>query len=326
MIIKSQRIILAIAFAIAAVSANAEEAQRPTANFTGPLLTPGAKTASAGSASVEPYLIFNSATSLYDGHGRRQTKEPASEQWQLVAPFSYGITDRLQGNLTAGVAHASSGSERSDGARVTDTKLGLQYMLKAPNNDGTQPAISVALTHRFPTGDYDRLDANPLNGTGNGASVNTANLFSQHYVWLPNGRPLRWRANVAYSPSPDRITVRGVSVYGTPADFRGHVRLGDSVGLSTSVEYSIDEHWALALDVAYDRYSSSRLVGVQRSGTEIVESINRLDPARSVYSLAPALQYNFSDRVGLIAGVHFSVAGKHNDAFVAPQVAVNIAF
>lgn len=326
MTIKFHKTIIALALAIPALSANAEETQRPIANFTGSLLTGGAKTASAGSASIEPYLIYSSVQSVYDEHGRRQSKEAPSEQWQILLPATFGITDRLQGQLSVGAVRASSEAQHSDGARVTDTKLGLQYMLQAPNDDGTRPAISVALAHRFPTGDYDRLDANPLNGTGNGASVNTVSLLSQQYVWLPNGRPLRWRAQAAYSPSPDRITVRGVSVYGTPADFRGHVRLGDSVGLSTAVEYSIDQHWALALDLTYDHYSSSRLIGVQQSSTQMADAIDRRDSARSVYSLAPAIEYNFSERVGLIAGVHFSVAGRHNDAFVAPQVAVNVNF
>jgi hypothetical protein len=49
-------------------------------------------------------------------------------------------------------------------------------------------------------------------------------------------------------------------------------------------------------------------------------------PSRSVYSVAPAVEYNFNDRFGIVAGVQFSVAGRNNDAFVAPQVAFNMVF
>ncbi|WP_266171653.1 hypothetical protein [Dyella subtropica] len=299
---------------------------RATANFTGPLLTPNAANLPRGLTNIEPYLVYQSSTGTYDGQGRKQDKISDSHQWQLLVPVIYGVTDRLQAQLSLGMTHAYAGGTHTDGARLTDTSAKLQYMLLAPNTDGTRPAISVAFAHRFPTGAYDRLDANPLNGTGNGASINTLALSTQHYLWLPDGRPLRWRSNLSYSLPPSSVGITGKSVYGTPADFRGHVRLGRSLGISLSAEYSIDEHWVLALDLAYDHESSAHLHGMQGQSPVMAQVVDRRDPARSVYSVAPAVEYNVNRNLGVIAGTQFSVAGRHNDAFVAPQVAVNMVF
>jgi hypothetical protein len=42
------------------------------------------------------------------------------------------------------------------------------------------------------------------------------------------------------------------------------------------------------------------------------------------WSLAPAIEYNFNSRVGVIAGAKLTVAGRNATAVVIPVVAVNI--
>jgi len=314
-----------IAFFLAsAVSAN--DNSMANINFTGPLLTPNAAALPKGMLNIEPYLFYTESDSVYDPHGDRHAIVSGSQQWQMLVPASYGITDRLTGFLTVGASHTSSYGHRSSGAQMTDTTVKLQYMLQAPNADGTRPAISVAFAHGFATGAYDRLDANPLNGTGSGASVNTFSFLTQQIFWLPNGRPLRWRTNLAWSPSPPQIAIDGMSVYGTPKNFHGHAAMGQAVGLSTSFEYSIDQHWVLAMDLRWDHENGTQLRGVQRyaSGDDVV--IDRHDPSRWTYSVAPAVQYNFNDRFGLIAGAQISVAGHNSAAFATPQVALNMVF
>ncbi|MGB7496511.1 MAG: hypothetical protein WBR26_03835 [Candidatus Acidiferrum sp.] len=42
--------------------------------------------------------------------------------------------------------------------------------------------------------------------------------------------------------------------------------------------------------------------------------------------LAPAIEYNFSAHVGIIAGAEFSVAGRNTSSYIAPQIALSISF
>jgi hypothetical protein len=299
-------------------------AQDAAANFTGPLLTANAVTLPAGTWLVEPYLIYYKSNAYYDDQGNRHVQSPSTRQWQTTIPIFYGATDRLQFRLGLGGAHAMSGGAHTDGLRATDTTFGVQYMLLAPGAEKKTPAVSLAYAHRFPTGVYDRLDQNPLNAIGNGANVDTFSTLLQQYVWLPNGRPMRFRATVSYGLPPSRVDVRGLSAYGTPRDFRGGVRLGNSLGISTSVEYSINPQWVLAMDLAYDRNAASQLKGIVGQGMDATPFARR-DASRDVYSVAPTVEYNFNDRIGILGGVQLSFAGRNNSAFVTPMAAINIA-
>jgi hypothetical protein len=296
-------------------------------NFTGPLLTSSAQTLPQGMLNVEPYLMQYKSDSYYDSQGNEQTSRPGVRQWQMLVPFLYGVTDRFQVKASFGAAHAMSGGASTSGWAATDTSIGAQYLLLAPGEGNKGPAVSVAYSHRFPTGKYDQLNENPLNALGNGAHVDTFSLLAQQYVWLPNGRPLRFRASASYSLPPSRVDVTGANAYysGAPQDFRGSARLGNSFGISTSVEYSINPQWVLALDLAYDRTGSSVLKGSSGSGNAVTFTENR-NPSRNVYSLAPAVEYNFNDRFGLIGGVQFSFAGRNNDSFITPMAAFNMVF
>lgn len=296
-----------------------------TANFTGPLLTPNPMTIPKGTVVVEPYLMYYKSDDAYDAQGDSHAKASGVRQWQTLVPIYYGVTDRFQLQASFGGAHAMSGGGHTDGWGVTDTTIGAQYLLLSPGEDRKGPAVSVNYSHRFPTGAYDQLNENPLNATGNGANVDTFSLMVQQYVWLPNGRPLRFRAVASYSLPPGTVDVKGTSAYGTPQDFRGGVRLGSSLGISTSVEYSINPQWVLAMDLAYNRASSSQLKGIQGEGVS-GNVFARRDPSRNVFSIAPAVEYNFNDRFGLIGGVQFSFAGRNNDAFITPMAAFNMVF
>ncbi|GLQ51387.1 transporter [Dyella flava] len=292
-------------------------------NFTGPLLTSNPMTVPNGTLVIEPYLMQYKSDSFYDSQGNEHSSGASVRQWQTLVPFFYGITDRFQVQATVGAAHTMSGGSSTHGWGVTDTTVGAQYLLLAPGEGNKGPAVSVNYSHRFPTGAYDRLEENPLDAIGNGADVDTFSLMVQQYAWLPNGRPLRFRAVVSYSLPPGRVDLRGANTYASdvPRDFRGGIRLGDAFGISTSAEYSINPQWVLAMDLAYNRTGSSILKGASGAGVLEIRS-----SSRDVYSLAPAIEYNFNDRFGLIGGVQFSFAGRNNDAFITPMAAFNMVF
>jgi hypothetical protein len=326
MTMHKRKILIASFFFCLASAVSANDNPMANINFTGPLLTPNAAALPKGMLSIEPYLFFAESDSFYDAHGDRHAIASGSQQRQMLVPASYGITDRLTGFLTFGASHTSSDGHRSTGAQITDTTVKLQYMLQAPSADGVRPAISVAFSHGFATGPYDRLDANPLNGAGSGAVEDTFSLSMQGISWLPNGRPLRWRTYLAWTPSPPRIVIDGMSVYGTPHSFHGNAALGQTFDLSTSFEYSIDQHWVLAMELHWDHEGGSQLRGFQRNTSDSYVAIDRDDLSCWIYSVAPAVEYNFNDRFGLIAGAQISVAGHNSAYFATPQVALNMVF
>lgn len=300
-------------------------ATHPEAHFTGPLVTPNASALPAGVAVLEPYLIYTESHAFYDDRGDRHSNHPGSHQWLLLAPFTIGITDRLNGQLVVGNAYNASGKSHSDGMRLTDTSLTLQYMLVAPQPDGTGPAVSVGYTHVFPTGAYHHLGDNPLNGTGTGSSVNRLSVFAQQLFWLPNNHPLRIRALFAWGPSPSRVRINDVSTHGTPVGFQGTAKRGTSLGATASIEYGIDRHWVLAADFTWDHQNGTKVDGQQCLPAQGCTDATRRNGPHWSYSVAPAVEYNFNASVGLIFGAQISIAGHNSPAYWAPQVALNMA-
>jgi hypothetical protein len=88
------------------------------------------------------------------------------------------------------------------------------------------------------------------------------------------------------------------------------------------LEYSLTRNWVLATDVL-NTYTNKTWFkgrpGVTASGEPAgigMHSSNRI-------SLAPAIEYNFSDLFGIIAGCWFTVAGRNSGDFVSGVIAFN---
>jgi hypothetical protein len=163
-------------------------------------------------------------------------------------------------------------------------------------------------------------------GLGAGAYTTTLALYSQYYFWMPNGRILRSRFNVSYALS-DHVDVEEVSVYGTSAGFRGTARPGDVFTINSAWEYSITRQWVFALDFIYQHDASTRLAGMQTD--RVTGNAERIDlNFGSAWRLgvAPAVEYNFTSRVGIIAGARWFAAGRNTSATITPVVAINMVY
>jgi hypothetical protein len=312
---------LVAALVTAAVPASAlAAADHGEANFTGPLVTPAVNTLPAGMFNIEPYLIHTNVRGWYDGDGDRHARKPTPRQWNVALPMLYGLTDNISVQLTLNAARASVGGTHSDGLRMGDSTLRVQSRLKAPEADGTGLILSASLAQRLPTGQYHHLDTNVLNGMGTGAARTTLALGAQQLHWLDNGHALRWRGGLAWSHAPGRVRLRGRSVYDTPAGFRGYARPGQAWSASLAAEYVLNARWVLVGEGVWDRAEGGRVHDTANTGG------SHAFASGHAFSLAPAVEYHLSPKVGLIAGVHFSVGGRNASDFVAPQAALNMVF
>jgi hypothetical protein len=139
---------------------------------------------------------------------------------------------------------------------------------------------------------------------------------------MPNGRILRLRLNLARSWSGE-TTVEGVSVYGTRGGFRGRARPGGSWFIDAALEYSLTRRWALAADFAWWHNSGTRVDGVDAgSGSSPPLAVHRKSQASEPWAIAPAIEYSFSERIGVLLGARF-MAGRNTTTTVTPVVAVN---
>jgi len=307
-------------------AASADERTLDGVNFMGPLITPNPAGMPKGGLFIEPYLVRINSDSYFDGEGRRHDSEGRSSAWLTVVPIAYGLGQRVTAQVNLSASRAETGSDRSRGFRAGDTTAMVQYLLQAPSADGTRPAMSVSLSQRYATGSYDRIDGNPLNAQGDGVQRTTFGLGVQQVVWLPNGRPLRWRSQLSASPAPARVALNDHSVYGTPEGFRGNIAPGSLIGLSAAGEYSFNPKWVGVMEVAVSRQSDRHLSGYAPAADGSMQRFDERRPGSRNVTLAPAVQYHFSPSVGLIAGVEFTVAGRNTGSYINPQVALGMFF
>jgi len=199
-----------------------------------------------------------------------------------------------------------------------DFKLLSQLRLTHFTAEHRFPTIAIILNEVLPTGTYDRLGPRQA-GHGSGAFATELGVNVQQYFLLGNGRLLRARINVL-KRFPNGADVHDRSVYGTSPGFRGHASPGRQTTLIGAVEYSVTREWVLAFDVIRESSSRTGLRGRYGGGGPLVKQ--QFPSSRSI-GFAPAIEYNWSDRTGILLGVWVSPKGHNTRTSVTPAIAIS---
>lgn len=301
----------------------AEEAgQGHELRFTGPLVS-SAPPLPKDVWIVEPYLIQTHVTGRYDAQGHYQGTPALRDDWQVAVPIMYGVTDCL--TLSLGLNAVRARMEHGDWHWVTSDSSVTANWLLAQGAGPHTPAATLMLKQNLPTGEHDLLEqAGLLGATGSGAFSTTVGVYGQAY-FLP-ARNLRGRLNLSWRIAGADVDVDGRSAYGTAVGFHGDATLGGALQASGSLEYSINPQWVLAADLVYEKEHGTRLRGSTPGATGGRLMIDHQLASSWRISAAPAVEYNWSDRGGIIVGALVSLRGRNSAAIVSPQVAVNLVF
>jgi Putative MetA-pathway of phenol degradation len=294
--------------------------------WTGSLLAPNAATAPHGHMLVEPYVYDEITNSSFDTHGDRHALDGGHQIGSLTY-IIYALTDRLAIGLLPRFGYEEpAGAPNSSAPAVGDFGLQLQYGLTRYTPGSWVPATSVVLGETLPTGRYDQL-SRESDGLGAGAYTTALALYSQDYLWLANGRIMRVRLDVTYTWSAC-VGLENVSVYGTGAGFRGRACPGQTFTAIAAAEYSLTRNWVLAADVVYEHSDSTRVAGAEPTspGGSAFEDLLTATGASESQGVAPAIEYNFTSTVGVIAGVRILESGHNTTGSITPVVAVNMVF
>jgi hypothetical protein len=322
-------------FVLCAVSAVAAEPDAASVDrqsledawWTGPILAASAATLPQGHFLVEPYVYDVITTGRFDTDGDHRDSDDVNSFGSLTY-INYGLTDLVTIGVipTFGFNDVPGGAD-SSGIGLGDISVQAQYRLTQFREGGWVPTTSIVLMQSLPTGKHDRLGDRPSDGLGSGAHVTTLAWYSMHYLWMPNGRIMRTRLNVARSFADD-AAVSDVSVYGTPEGFRGHARPGDSWVINSSWEYSATRNWVLALDLVYQHNESTSVRGSIPDPANPAARIDfRADSGSGwQFGIVPAIEYNFTSTVGVIVGARWFAAGRNASAGITPVAAINMVF
>lgn len=263
---------------------------------------------------IEPYVYNVIQYGNFD-HNGTLTGAGHSNGLGSLTYIIYGLANRFSiGAVPVFAYNTFSNAPSSSGVLFGDFSVQAQYGLTQYHVGKSTPATAFNVEETFPTGEYDRLGERTGDGVGSGAYATTVSLYSQTYFWMRNGRILRFRLNLSQAFS-GTANVDGVSVYGTDDKFHGYAKPGDTFTLDVAQEYSITKSWVFAIDEVYHHSGNTQVVGpggVVNSGDS------------HVYYLAPAMEYNWTPNVGMIAGVRLVPAGVNTSATVTPVMAINI--
>ena len=323
-----RRIWLAGVLVLASAGAGAQQEAREDAWWTGPMLAASAATLPAGHMLLEPYLFDDISNAHFDSGGERHSG-PYEHDLGSLTYILYGLTDRVTAGLIPRFMYNEpAGAANSSGVGVGDLTLQAGYGLTQYQDGSSVPAIAAVLQETVPTGRYDRL-ARASDGFGAGAYTTGFALYSQDYFWLPNGRILRARLDLTYDISSS-VDVHDLSVYGTGQGFAGRAWPGNGFTADAAAEYSLTRNWVLAFDVVYQRNASTAVSGSVSGGMPAAGSAAGASPFSSAsgsswsIGFAPAVEYNFSSRVGALFGVRIIQIGRNTTASLTPAVALNM--
>lgn len=288
--------------------------------FTGSLEASSPALSVAGTLAIEPYLIYRIDTGRYDDQGHRHPGGDGVHQMQSVTVVKYALTDRVSFQTLPTFVRVTDGQDPR-GFGIADLPIELEYRLKDENGRTGSPSITASAGVVLPIGRFDHLTT-VLDGLGTGAMLAKQGIVVESLFDTAGGHPMRIRLFASVSETLASAKVRDLSVYGTTDGFVGHAKPGVSAQVGVAAGYALDQRWVIALDLVRSDAGRSRLTGVDASGT--VRRTTSLRANRTI--LAPALEYNWSARAGLIAGVEVSVAGRNTPSYVAPQIALALAF
>jgi len=295
--------------------------------WTGPLLAPNAATLPQGHWLLEPYVYDIMAYGRFT-RNRDLTRTGASHDIGSQSYIEYGLVDRFTLGLIPRLGlHESSAGQDSSGVTVGDTTLQGALGLTQFRAGSHIPSTALVIGETFPTGKYDRLDGRTDGALGSGAYSTTVSLYSQTYLWMPNGRIMRTRLDISYEVSR-WASVHGVSVYGTSAGFSGRARPGPTFVGDLAFEYSATQSWGLATDFWWEHDGNTRLEGgyLPAIGSVLPSYLVRDSGSDDLLYVAPAIEYSWNARMGVIAGARIAVAGRNVTATVAPIAAINMVF
>lgn len=269
--------------------------------FTGPLLTPSARTIPQGHFNFQPYLFANNAN---HHHG-------------ILFLFltQFGLTPWM--DFTINPQFFYSWNKKNDSWHFGDLLLGTSFQLLKENFREWTPNIRFAINETFPTGKFQHLNPNKVetDAAGGGSFGTTFSLDTSKLWHCYNNHFLATRIAVqwlVFTPT----SIHGPSSYGGDLTTKGTVHPGSSQITFIGLEYSFTQRFVYAMDIV----STYNLKTTFRGETHV--PVGR--KSNYALSIAPALEYNYTKNIGIIAGIWFPIYTKKVHFFTNGVVAVNI--
>ncbi len=287
--------------------------------FTGPLIAPSGVVVPAGNFSLQPYLILGATTGNYDSHWSAVPR-PNLYNAILEVEAIIGLASWIDIQILPALFYQLCEAESSTG--FGDLPIAFDFQIVRADKYRWFPGIKFAVTETFPTGKYQKLQKSKrgVDSSGLGSfSTAAALVFYKIYPFI-KGHFLSMTASFEYTYCAP-VHIQGVSVYRGNDQTRGQVYPGNITQAIISFEYSLTQHWALAIDNLYTHTDKDRFRGNRGNASNPAGR-----PSSESLSFAPGLEYNFNQNLGIIGGVWFTAAGRNSPKFCNGILSFNCSY
>jgi hypothetical protein len=283
--------------------------------FTGPLLAPSGVTIPPGHCNIEPYIYSVAITGAYNKDWKPLKSETFWNNY-FQPSLQFGINNWLdfQFNPTLFYNYKEGAAKWVLG----DMPIGFDIQLYHPKRTLTQwnVAIKLALKEIIPLGKYQNLDPKKFRtDVGGGGTWQTGlGIVWGNIFYIGGNRFITWRNSFQYIlPAP--VRVKNFNAYGGSKGTKGTVYPAQNFQYDTAIEISITRRWVFAMDFVGTWTGKTRFKGKT--------SLPVSSPRSLQFSLAPAIEYNWNDSIGIIFGPWFTIAGKNAVKFISGVFAFN---
>jgi hypothetical protein len=290
--------------------------------FTGPLLTPSGHVVPEGHQNYEPYVYWTQAKGSYDPHWNSHST-PTFNNVLYQMTFQLGVMPGTEFDIAPQFVYNETKGRHM--WRVSDIPLTLAFQLLYDHRRNWYPGIKLRLSANVPLGKYDHLNPKQLGADAGGIGTwyPSAGVVLTKLHHITGIQFLSWRFLVNYSVGTP-TNVKDLSVYGGVPTIpglkgtRGTVYPGNVFLILCGLEYSLSQNWVLAMDLQYQHTNKNRFSGYSPLGTKPTAL------SKEMFALAPAIEYNWSSNLGVIAGPWFTVAGRNTQSFISYVIAINV--
>lgn len=291
--------------------------------YTGPLLALDGDNLEKGKINIQPYLYFRDANGVFNKAWGHQAIS-STFTFHTELDFQAGLTKWLDITFIAQSYYKDKEGEKT--FEVGDTSVRLGFQLLKEEIYTAIPSIRFMLEESFPTGKYKNLNPKKLgiDSSGSGSFETIFGFLFEKEVYWFESHPINLRLNATYTYS-SKARVKNFNTYGGGFNTNGKVSPGGVFSAIFAFEYSFTQRWALATDLVqvYARKTTFRgTPGTTSDGSLASNSSKSSDQT----SLAPALEYNFSENLGVIVGSHFSLRGKNATDFKSGIISATYTF
>ncbi|MBS0625893.1 MAG: hypothetical protein JSS32_07580 [Verrucomicrobia bacterium] len=281
--------------------------------LTGPLIAPIGAVVPYGSFEIQSYVYCTTNTGAYNKNW--STVSSPHNFFSLNPQFLlfFGLTSWMDINITPQFFYNRSHGQHS--TQFGDLPIALDFQLLDPAATPYFPGIKLIVRETFPTGSFQNLTPHKLltDQTGAGTFASAFNLLLYKVYHLGGHHFLSTTYSAGYTiTSP--VHVHGFNTYGGGYGTNGRALPGNSFQGIVSFELTLSKNWVLAIDNVYTHTDATQFYGtVGTTAAGLPATIGA--PSSEQVSFAPAIEYNFSSNLGIIAGCWFTAWGRNSTQF-----------